>query len=106
MTPMVDGLASGLPRAFLDACRIVGTGSMPERPPSPSVARQRVALKDASRRFAMAKRPSLTANRHLAPGTAGRDGGMVFSIKHRDRRKGEHQTAFCVNDEVSVPWAV
>ena len=51
---------------------------MTERPPSPSVARRRVALKDASRRFAMAKRPSLTATRRLAPGTAGRDGGMVF----------------------------
>ena len=42
-------------------------------PTRPSVARRRVALTDASRRFAMV-RPSLTAGRRLAPRTAGRDG--------------------------------
>src|ERR1700722_19560750 len=30
--------------------------------------------------------PSLTADRRLAPGKAGRDGGMVYSIKQRDGR--------------------
>src|ERR1700730_15062176 len=30
--------------------------------------------------------PSLTAARRLAPGKAGRDGGMVYSIKQRDGR--------------------
>src|SRR3984957_13728327 len=32
------------------------------------------------------RRPSLTADRRLAPGKAGRDGGMVHSIKQRDGR--------------------
>ena len=33
-----------------------------------------------------ARRPSLTADRRLAPGKAGQDGGMVYSIKQRDGR--------------------
>jgi hypothetical protein len=62
-----------------------------ECPPIASVARGRVALKDAGRRFAVAFRPSLTATRPRAPRKGGRDGGMVHSIEHRDGRKGEHQ---------------
>src|SRR5271157_75526 len=38
-------------------------------------------------------RPSLTATRRLATGKAGRDGGMVISIEHRDERWSEHRFA-------------
>jgi hypothetical protein len=60
--PIVDGVGVGFvdgpPQVrFSTRVGIVGSGSMTERPPSPGVARRRVALKDASRRFAMAKRP-------------------------------------------------
>ena len=70
---------------------IVGSGSVTECPPVASVARRRVALKDARRRFAVALRPSLTAIHRRAPRKGGRDGGMVHSIEHRDGRKGEPQ---------------
>jgi hypothetical protein len=92
---MVDGVAPrllmGFPVRLPTPVGIVGCGNGTERPPCQSVARRWVALKDASRRFCDGLRPSLTAARRLAPRTAGRDGGMVFSIKHRDRRTGEHQ---------------
>jgi GrpB protein len=59
----------------------------------PSCAEGRVAAKGPQGRYAPLTRwplrPSLTAIHCYAPRRAGRDGGMVFSIEHRDGSEDE-----------------
>jgi hypothetical protein len=61
-------------------------------PPSgPACIQDRKTARGHQGRFAPLRGgvpPSLTATRRLASGKAGRDGGMVPSIEHRDARKG------------------
>jgi hypothetical protein len=78
----------GFPVPLPTARRKRGKRKREEGPPVvASIARRRVALKDASRRFAVGLRPSLTATRRLALGKAGQDGGIISSVEHRDGRK-------------------
>jgi hypothetical protein len=80
--------------ALVQSCCSLRDGGKRKRDRTPPLPKRRKTVGGPQARFASlcdGLRPSLTAARRLAPGTAGRDGGMVFSIEHRDGRTGERQ---------------
>src|ERR1700693_3497170 len=79
---------------LVQSCCSLRDGGKRKRDRTPPLPKRRKTVGGPQARFASlcdGLRPSLTAARRLAPGTAGRDGGMVFSIEHRDGRTGERQ---------------
>jgi hypothetical protein len=83
----------GFPLPLPVTCRDARKRKWEPRPNArPSCAEDRVAANGHQGRYAPLRgglRPSLTAVRCYASGEAGRDGGMVSSVEHRDGNKGD-----------------